>query len=290
MTSKQSTSARLLESLEARAIRHQVDFDGGRVCWRQFGEGSPLVLLHGGHGSWRHWVRNIDALAARFTLWVADLPGYGDSDKPGPGPSLLPELVAATTGTLDKLVGPSTELDVVGFSFGTLVALQMAGQRGGVRRLALLGAAGHGGPRRPRGELLGWKDALRDPDPAVLAGVMRHNLGLHMLHDLDRIDDLALAVHTASCLSTRFRSRDISRAGGLQAGLANCAADVLLAWGEHDVTAVPQTLQITLTEGHRRREARIVAGAGHWVQYEAADAINQMLLDWLAAGPVRAGG
>lgn len=289
MTSNESTSARLLESLEARAIRHMVEFDGGRVCWRQFGEGPPLVMLHGGHGSWRHWARNIDALSACFTLWVADLPGYGDSDKPGSGPSLLAELVAATTSTLDKLVGPSTELDVVGFSFGTLVALQMAGLRGGVRRLALLGAAGHGGPRRPRGELLGWKDALRNPDPAVLAGVMRHNLGLHMLHDLERIDDLALAIHTASCLNTRFRSRDISRAGGLQTGLAGCVGDVLLAWGEHDVTAEPETLRITLAAAEPRREARIVAGAGHWVQYEAADAINQMLLGWLSAGPARAG-
>ncbi|MGT2492391.1 alpha/beta fold hydrolase [Cupriavidus basilensis] len=37
---------------------------GCRVVWRRFGEGRPVILLHGGHGSWLHWVRNIEALAA----------------------------------------------------------------------------------------------------------------------------------------------------------------------------------------------------------------------------------
>ena len=33
-----------------------------------WGEGRPLVLLHGGTGSWMHWVRNVeDAVAA--TSW-----------------------------------------------------------------------------------------------------------------------------------------------------------------------------------------------------------------------------
>jgi pimeloyl-ACP methyl ester carboxylesterase len=43
------------------------------------GAGRPLVLVHGGHGSWLHWVRNIEALSAKRTLWIPDLPGYGDS-------------------------------------------------------------------------------------------------------------------------------------------------------------------------------------------------------------------
>ncbi len=29
----------------------------GGVAYRAFGEGEPLVLMHGGAGSWEHWVR-----------------------------------------------------------------------------------------------------------------------------------------------------------------------------------------------------------------------------------------
>ncbi len=52
------------------------------TIWRRWGEGPPLVLLHGGAGSWTHWIRNIDALAADRTLWIPDLPGLGDSPLP----------------------------------------------------------------------------------------------------------------------------------------------------------------------------------------------------------------
>jgi 2-hydroxy-6-oxonona-2,4-dienedioate hydrolase len=42
------------------------------------GEIAPsLVLFHGGMGSWKHWIRDLDALAGRFRVHAVDLPGYG---------------------------------------------------------------------------------------------------------------------------------------------------------------------------------------------------------------------
>ena len=67
---------------------------------------------------------------------------------------------------------------------------------------------------------------------------------------------LALAVHTESCLSTRFRSKEISRSGGLHAALDRCPMPILLAWGEHDVTADPQALAHELA--HIRRHDYLV--------------------------------
>ena len=270
-----------IHHLDTLARREIIDFGEGSLCWRGFGSGPPVILLHGGHGSWRHWVNNIEPLAATHTVWVADMPGYGDSDKPGPD-NTMAALVAALQTSLDALVGPQAEIDVVGFSFGGLVAVNLAVQRGHVRRLAVMGPAGHGGRRRPRGELQAWKAALRDPDPAALVTVMRHNLGVHMLHDTRRIDALALAVHTESCLSTRFRSKEISRSGGLHAALDRCPMPILLAWGEHDVTADPQALARELAHGREGRQAHIVEHAGHWVQYEGAATINRLLVEFLA--------
>jgi pimeloyl-ACP methyl ester carboxylesterase len=39
----------------------------------------PTLLLHGGTGSWTHWVRNIEPLARQFSVVVPDLPGMGES-------------------------------------------------------------------------------------------------------------------------------------------------------------------------------------------------------------------
>ncbi|HJS87839.1 MAG TPA: alpha/beta fold hydrolase, partial [Acetobacteraceae bacterium] len=59
------------------------------MVWRLWGSGLPLVLLHGGTGSWRHWVRNIEAFADHRLVVCADLPGLGCSDMP-PDPESPP--------------------------------------------------------------------------------------------------------------------------------------------------------------------------------------------------------
>lgn len=253
--------------------RHAVRVDGCQVAWRRLGEGVPLVLLHGGHGSWLHWVRNIEALARRHAVWVPDLPGFGDSDvAPGPG---LDGLLDATRRSLDALVGASTAIRLVGFSFGGLVAALLAAQRPGVMDLTLLGPAGHGTPRRPRGALQSWREL--PTGSAAWMEAMRHNLLMHMLHAPHAIDPLALQVHGQSCLGTRFHSKSISRRGGLQAALAAHAGPVLQVWGAHDVTAHPAQTAALLAEGRNGWRSVVVPDAGHWVQYEAAPQVHALL-------------
>ncbi|MCX2861749.1 alpha/beta fold hydrolase [Paucibacter sp. PLA-PC-4] len=271
----------LIGTLEASAQRHQVPFEGGHVAWRCFGTGPALVLLHGGHGSWLHWARNIPALAARHTVWVPDLPGFGASSRPSA--TSLEGLVEAIVMTLDALIGGRAPVMLVGFSFGGLVAAAAAARRGAVSKLALLGPAGHGGVRRPRGELRSWREAAERRDDAALDDVMRHNLTMHMLHE--PADALAVRIHRQSCLATRFRSKAISRAAGLNGWLAHCAGPLLLVWGEHDVTAVPAQAGCAVVEAcapQRSCQVQVIAGAGHWVQYERAETVNSLLLAWLA--------
>ncbi len=253
----------------------------GRVVWRRFGDGPPLVLIHGGHGSWAHWLRNIEPLARAHTLWVPDMPGYGESAPP-PQPTLA-SLVNTLQDGLARLIAPDSAIDVAGFSFGGLVAAHLAVQRGGVRRLALLGPAGHGAARRPRGELLNWREAHRRGEVEAQHSIMRHNLLLHMLHDGTAADETAVRIHTESCLATRFHSRSISRAAGLRVVLDRYQEPALLQWGEHDVTATPAVLLPQLLTGHPHRCGDIVPGAGHWVQYEAAERVNTRLRDFLGS-------
>ena len=277
-----------IERIDALAIPHDPVHEGVRVRWRRFGKADsaqpPIVLLHGGHGSWMHWLRNIEALAAERTLWLPDMPGFGDSGpppRPGAGDAAVGPLLKALGGTLDTLIGAGTTIDLGGFSFGGLVAAKFAAGRGAVRRLALLGSGGHGTLRRMTVEMINWRAAANRAEERA---ALQHNLGALMLHDKG-FDPLAFEIHDISCHGTRFRSKEVSLAGGLQAALDAIAAPQLLVWGEYDVTAEPRPLVAQLTSGQRGqpgREGAVIDGAGHWVQYERADEVNALLLRFLA--------
>ena len=277
---------RLIAQIDARAARHDAEHQGVRVRWRRFGPTHaslpPLVLLHGGHGSWLHWVRNIEALSADRALWLPDRPGFHDSDVPRAmvaGDAPLDPLLEALGGTLDTLIGAGTPIDLGGFSFGGLTAAKFAARRGAVRKLALLGSGGHGTLRRMAVEMINWRAA---PDRAAEAAALRHNLAALMLHDPAAIDALAFTIHDISCHGTRLRSKEISLAGGLQQALEAHAGPQLLVWGEFDVTADPRPLVAQLTGGHPQRRGVVIDGAGHWVQYERADETNRAMREFLA--------
>jgi haloacetate dehalogenase len=59
-----------------------IDTSVARIFARVGGEGPPLLLLHGHPQSNVMWHRVAPELAKRFTLVIADLPGYGWSDAP----------------------------------------------------------------------------------------------------------------------------------------------------------------------------------------------------------------
>jgi pimeloyl-ACP methyl ester carboxylesterase len=251
------------------------------IAWHEYGTGEPVVLLHGGHGSHSHWLRNVDALAKHYRVLVPDMPGYGESAAP-PEPT-MESLVNTMREALDVRIGTSIPVRLVGFSFGGLVATKIAALRPNITHLALLGAAGHGTTRRPKGKLLNWKDALEANDSAALRQVMHHNLLMHMLADAASIDDEALAIHTNACLQTRFHSKKISHAGGLLQSLAaarqvNPDMAVSAMWGAMDVTCTPAAVLALLEAQQRLSHSDIASGAGHWVQYEAAEATNAFLL------------
>ena len=110
---------------------------------------------------------------------------------------------------------------------------------------------------------------------------MRHNLTMHMLHDADSVDALAIRIHTVASTRAHFRSKPISRAVGLAQQLDLHRGPLLLVWGEHDVTAVPDQVARSLSQGREQCRTQVIPGAGHWVQYEGADVINRLLMAWL---------
>ena len=261
---------------------YEVPYGEGKVSWHEFGVGRnddpPLVLLHGGHGSWEHWHRNIEQLENHFHLFIPDMPGFGNSSFFDG--QIQAGMIDPLMSTMNTLIGMDRHIQIAGFSFGGFVAAHLANQRSGITKLALLGSAGHGGPRRPRGELLAWKEIYESGDQEELQRVMRENLYQQMISSYDRIDALAIRIHQDACAATRFRSKPIARPGGLAEQLEAYPGPVLLVWGEHDITCTPEYLVEKLVAGKQNRAAQIIVDAGHWVQYEKPEQVNQLLIQW----------
>jgi len=279
MNAARKTAAREIAEIECLGCRIELGQPGARIVWRAFGSGPALALLHGGHGSWMHWLRNIRALSQRFKVFVPDMPGFGESDLFDPSPDLT-ELSARLAADLERLTCNGC-FSIGGFSFGGLVAATLAAHAPSrVHRLALVGSAGSGSPRRTDDTLLQWRGL---PDEVAVVAAMRHNLRAHMLSSDAVIDDLALEVHLRSCRATRFRSRPISRRGGLPSALDRFSGSTLLLWGRDDVTVDPGRLLPHLLSEKPHRSGHIVEDAGHWVQFEQPAAVNRALLEFLVA-------
>ncbi|VXC09630.1 alpha/beta fold hydrolase [Aeromicrobium sp. 9AM] len=63
------------------SLTRTIEWQGRTVAWDRFGEGPPIVLLHGTPWSSALWRPYADALSGRFTVHLWDMPGYGASSK-----------------------------------------------------------------------------------------------------------------------------------------------------------------------------------------------------------------
>jgi pimeloyl-ACP methyl ester carboxylesterase len=277
----------VLAALESRARRHETPCGEGAVAWREWGPpdgggGPPLVLFHGGSGSWRHWVRNIGRLSADRRLLCPDLPGLGESAMPpradGPAP-----IAAVVRAGLTAVLGEGAPYDLAGFSFGALIAGHVAAEAGPeLRSLTLVGAASLG-LLRQRTDLV----TVRDKAGEARIAAHRHNLASLMFADPGRIDALALLVQERNTVEARFRSRGFAGTALLRDALARTRAPVALVYGERDAIAWPEVEARFAVLRSVRPDAwtGMVPGAGHWVSYEAAPAFDAMLLDMLDRRP-----
>lgn len=254
---------------------------GGHLVWHTWGRGTPVVLCHGGHGSWTHWVRNVQALARHHAVWAADLPGFGDSDNLA-GVADADGLWPAVAQGIATLIAPEGDAHLVGFSFGSMVAGFIAAERPELARsLTLVGAAAmFGNPS----SLDGLVSVRHITDPAELRAAHRQNLKVLMLHSDATIDDFTLHVQEHNVARDRLPNRRLAHTTLMQTLQARWRCPVQGIWGRHDVLYGGDRfsrLREVLRDCDLRR-THILEGAGHWVQYEAADAFNARLLEFLS--------
>jgi 2-hydroxy-6-oxonona-2,4-dienedioate hydrolase len=246
----------------------------------------PLVLLHGGSGSWSHWVRSIGPLLeAGHRIWAIDLPGFGASDVP-PGVVDADGMLPVLADVLSELF-PLQGVRLMGFSFGGMTAGMLAAAYPHlVAQLVLVGAPGMGLTNQHPFRLKGWRH-LPDARNQLLHHI--YNLGVLMLHGPEHIDRDTVALHVRNVRRDQLPRRRISSTDVLLQALQQVQCPVNAIYGEHDALYPGalhqvQDLMAQACAGHWRGMQCIV-GAGHWVQYENPAAFHAALLPLLAVAP-----
>jgi pimeloyl-ACP methyl ester carboxylesterase len=275
----------------AGATRLHTTWDGSRTVWHAWGQPSQpgVVLLHGGSGSWTHWVRNIAPLqAAGWRVLVPDLPGFGDSDLPlgCTDVDALPAHLHAGLQQLQVCGACGDRVQLVGFSFGGMAgALWLAAHPQDAEQLVLVGAPGMGLATSQRVPLKGWRHL---PTPEAQNQVHRHNLMALMLEWPTSLDDLALSLHAANVQRDRMPRRRLSSTDIVARALPHLQVPVSAIFGEHDALYRERLSELQAAMpgmAQRWGQWHTVAGAGHWVQFEAAQAFDQALQSVLDSVP-----
>ncbi|MDB5744757.1 MAG: alpha/beta hydrolase fold protein [Polaromonas sp.] len=276
------------KALLQTATRTQTPCGAGHMVWHAWGERTsnaslpPVVLLHGGSGSWTHWLRTVAPLAAsgRWVL-VPDLPGFGDSAAPVQGTD-ADVLAHPVEQGLKCLLG-SRVCDLVGFSFGGMVAGFMALQFAArMARLVLVGAPGLGIAPEKAIRLRAWRHLA---EPAQRDQTHRANLAALMLFHPESITELAVRLHEANVLRDRMKGRRLARTDVLARSLAQSQCPVHAIYGAEDALYRGQAAALAAVLGQAPgfQALKLIEGAGHWVQFERAGAFNAALLGALNA-------
>jgi pimeloyl-ACP methyl ester carboxylesterase len=261
-------------------------------------DGPPVLLLHGWPDSARVWRHQVPALAeAGFRVVAPDLRGFGESDRPeGTKAYRAKRLCGDVVGLLDGL--GIERAAVVGHDWGAalswLLATAFAPDR--VERLAVL-SSGHPEALRnagPRQRQLSWYVLLFQ-----FEGVAERWLSMD---DWANFREFCGGREGYPDVDTAIA--ELSRPGALTAGLewyrANWTAESLIApplnlppvtcptlgvWGAGDPALTEQVMtdSAAYVKGPWRYER--FEGSGHWLQLDAPDRLNTLLLAFLSSTP-----
>jgi pimeloyl-ACP methyl ester carboxylesterase len=250
--------------------------NGLNMYYEIHGRGSPLALLHGAMGTIDSCFANLlPALAVARQVVAIELQGHGhtaDIDRP----LSYPQLAADTAALLDAL-GIGTA-DLVGYSLGGAVALELAMQHPGrVRRLVFAGGTSY------RRDGL-YPEMLAEPESAAddLTGSVWHQAYARVAPDPRRWPDLVA------------KNQDLDRtfAGWPDEAIQALAAPVLLIIGDSDIVRPEHTMQmfrllgggvIGDLAGLPASQLAVLPGTSHVGLLDRVDWLQSMILEFLGS-------
>ncbi|MEA2196764.1 MAG: hypothetical protein QOJ25_815 [Solirubrobacteraceae bacterium] len=273
----------------------RADSDGVGIEYEVTGEGPPVLLLHGFPDSGRVWRHQVPALAeAGFRVIVPDLRGYGRSDKPAEVEAYRRELLVGDVLAVLDAAG-AERAHVVGHDWGASLAWGtaiMAGDRVGhlvAMSVGHPGAYGSGGfaQREKSWYMLLFQfpgiaeEWMAANDWANLRDWAAHPDGEAVIADLLDNGSLtpSLNYYRANLPPESFlRSR--SRVPPVR-------TPTMGIWSSGDRFLLePQMAESRSHVAGPWRYERL-DGPGHWMQLDAPEAVNALLIDFLGSSAGR---
>ena len=108
--------------------------DGTRLGVERVGRGPALLAVHGGIADRTRWTLLKERVADRFTLYLLDRRGRGDSSREADGPYAIEREVEDVLAVVDAIGGP---VRYVGHSYGALLGLEVLTRTDAIPRALL---------------------------------------------------------------------------------------------------------------------------------------------------------
>ena len=258
------------------------DLEAGSFAWRERGDGELVVLLHGLGGSRIAWDAQLASLSSRWRAAAWDMPGYGAAAPPSHEPVTFRSLADAAASWIGAL--GATRAHVVGISMGGMIAQYLAvWHPDRVRSLTLMSSSPKFGMDGTTAE--NWRTARLAPldagwEPVEFAErVLRGIAGPNITDGAYEGQRAAMARVTGAALR---RSIDCLVTHDTTELLPSISAPTLVLVGELDRETPPSYSQY-LVDHIPNAHMAVVPGAGHLLNAEAPERVNQLLVEHLTA-------
>lgn len=270
--------------------------NGVKLHYVTQGEGPLLLFLHGFPEFWYSWRHQIPEFARNYRVVALDLRGYNDSDKPhDAGSYVMEELILDIEGVIHSLGYEQCAL--VGHDWGGAIAWSVATIYPQlVSKLVILNmphpAKFKAGLWQPQQLLRSWyifafqvpglpEWWLEQNDYQRIAEIFTQtavNKAAFSRDDLEAYKDAAARRGAITAMLSYYRN---VWQGGLDLDWRPISCPTLLIWGQEDAA-----LGVELTEGTEAYapnfRMEMIANAGHWVQQEQPQLVNQYLSEFLS--------
>jgi pimeloyl-ACP methyl ester carboxylesterase len=256
------------------------------VAYQRFGEGPPLVFVHGAADDGRIWQPQLAALADEFTVVAWDEPGAGRSSDL-PAEFALADYAHCLAAVVEAVgLGPA---HVAGLSWGGTVAQELYRHHPGLVATLILidtyaGWKGSLPAEEVRARVLAGREMLAAPPEAFDPALPGLFAGDPPAEFVSLLEDIAGDVRPKSlarqlAIMAETDQRDL---------LPRIAVPTLLIWGELDERS-PLSIAREFAEVIPDADLVVIPGVGHLSNLEKPEMINEAIRDFCRARPSGAG-
>ncbi|MFJ3482003.1 alpha/beta fold hydrolase [Pseudomonas sp. NPDC090202] len=255
------------------------EHDGCALHYETFGQGEPLLLVHGLGSSAQDWEYQIPALAARYWVIAVDVRGHGRSDKPHERYS-IPGFSADIEALLDHLqTGP---VHLVGLSMGGMIGFQLAvDQPPLLKSLCIVNSS-------PQVKVKSFSDFRQVAKRWVLARLVSmeaigKGLGRNLFPKPEQAELREKVARRWAQNDKRayLASFDAIVGWGVQEHLSRISCPTLIVTADRDYT--PVALKQAYAALIRDARVVVIEDSRHATPLDRPDKFNQVLLEFLAA-------